>query len=119
MLISYSVENFKTFKEKQTLYMQPIKKYSSKSLLDNLFQTGNKNEPELLKSACIYGANASGKTKFLQSILNFWEIIFKFRQVGYFMPYFPFAFDKESNNKPTRYEIEFLLKNSVYKYNML
>lgn len=118
MLVSYSVENYKVFKEKQTLYMIPIKKYSSKHLLENLIQTNNKEVPELLKGICIYGANASGKTKLLESVFNFWSVISYFRQANEFLPYYKFIFDKENDNKPTNYKIEFLLNNSFYKYNL-
>jgi len=61
MLISFSVTNFRSFKETQTLVMEAAP--STKVLNENIHVfslPGKKRKPSpLLKSAAIYGPNAS------------------------------------------------------------
>lgn len=67
MLIEFSVENFRSFKEKQTFSLLASK---DKDLMDeNTFQTGKYN---LLKTALVYGANSSGKSNLFMA-LNFFR----------------------------------------------
>lgn len=128
MLVSFSVENFKSIKEKQTIYMDIAKKYSSNNkkaiLKDNIIEINDINEYNyLLKSACIYGANASGKSKFIESFAVF-KTFFdsEWRELNDKITVFsPFLFDnKYLKNKPTFFEIEFILNenniNNLYKY---
>ena len=56
MLIEFSVKNFLSFKDKVTLSME---KGNGDENLDNVIFYNN---IELLKTAAIYGANASGKS---------------------------------------------------------
>ena len=61
MLISFSVENFLSIKEKITFTMEATK-YKS----DNLIQNAVKIEQiKLLKSAVIFGPNGSGKSNLI------------------------------------------------------
>lgn len=62
MLIEFSVKNFLSFKEKVTLSME---KGIGDENPDNIFSSNN---IELLKTAAICGANASGKTNLLKAI---------------------------------------------------
>lgn len=64
MLIEFSVGNFRSFKEPVTFSMVAAKITAQNRVLnqDNLFQSKNLT---LLKSAAIYGANASGKSNLL------------------------------------------------------
>ena len=62
MLLQFSVENFQSIKDKVTLSIIASK---DDILGDN---TINFNKVKLLKSAAIYGPNASGKTNILLSI---------------------------------------------------
>ena len=61
MLIEFSVENFRSFKDKVTFSME-------KGIGDendiNIFKFDNL---ELLKTSAIYGANASGKTNLIRA----------------------------------------------------
>jgi AAA15 family ATPase/GTPase len=61
MIISFGVENFRSIRERQELSMEA---YGSQSKLGNTFLLGlpNGEEIRLVKTAGIYGANASGKS---------------------------------------------------------
>ncbi len=58
MLIDFTVENFRSVKNEQTLSMvaTDLKRHP-----DNLFPTERERNISLLKTAVVYGANASGK----------------------------------------------------------
>ena len=66
MLIRFSVNNFLSFAEKQTLDLTAVNTCKER-LDDNCFSVCGKT---LLKSAVIYGANASGKSNLIKA-LNF------------------------------------------------
>ena len=70
MLIEFSVGNYRSFKDRVTFSMVAANLVSKdKSLdVDNTFDIDK--ELKLLKTAAIYGANASGKSNFARA-LNF------------------------------------------------
>jgi hypothetical protein len=65
MLIEFSVSNFRSIKEEQTLSMIAD---SSTRKNDNTFVPIEGNKLRLLNSAAIYGANASGKSNILKAL---------------------------------------------------
>ena len=70
MLVEFSVGNFWSFKEIQTLQMQAAKIKSKFPKVDkeNVFVVNDKLS--LLKSKAIYGANASGKSNLIRAMVN-------------------------------------------------
>jgi AAA15 family ATPase/GTPase len=68
MLIGFSVGNYKSFKEIVTFSMiaSPIMEEDTNLDANNLFPINDKLS--LLKSAAIYGANASGKSNLVAAI---------------------------------------------------
>ena len=58
MLLRFSVENFRSFKERQTLFLSAVK--TCKEWRDE--NTAEDAGQRILRSAVIYGANARGKT---------------------------------------------------------
>lgn len=115
MILEFSVKNFLSFKEKATLSMIAN---SNKGLDDNYIEiSGNK----VLKSAAIYGANASGKSN-LFKILTL--VVLMLRSSNSFdinakLPLVPFKFDKDSVNKPSEFEIKFILDETRYVYGFI
>ena len=55
MLIQFSVENYRSIKDEQTL---SLVRSSTDEKSDNYFDSKAKSTPLLLKAAVIYGANA-------------------------------------------------------------
>jgi AAA15 family ATPase/GTPase len=118
MLVQFSVKNYKTFKDKATLSMV-ASNYDKTDLEDsNVFEI--KNYPHrLLKNSVIYGANASGKTKFIDAIAFMrWLIINSSigTQDGDLINVDTFKFNTESENSYSEFEIIFILNNSQYRY---
>jgi len=111
MIAEFTVENFRSFKEKQTFSLLATK---NKELLDsNTFEINNKQR--LLKSAVVYGANASGKTNFFHALAFF----FKFavlsgpqKQAGDTIEVDHFYFSKQTEQGPASFELIFYQKNT-------
>ena len=112
MLVQFSVENFMSINEKVVFSMLAS---ADKEIPENLVEC--KNE-KYLKSAVIYGANASGKTNLLKAINS---IIFMMRnsnnmQPGMKLPISPFKFNEKNINKPTSFEFIMVIDNIKYAY---
>jgi len=115
MLIEFSVENFRSIKEKVTLSMVAT---SDKSLENNLIESDVLKRDRLLRSAVLYGANASGKTNVLLA-LNFLEDLVTQshkNQKGDKIDCRPFKLDKEYVSKPSKFEVVFIKNNIKYIY---
>ncbi len=114
MLIEFSVENFRSIKDQVTLSMVATKDLSlDGNLIKNVL-----NEDSLLKTAVIYGANASGKTNVLFALNSFKFLVLnshKF-QKGQIIPFNPFKLDKKFLDKPTHFDIVFIQKDVRYNY---
>lgn len=112
MLLQFSVENYMSIKEKVVFSMLAS---SDKELSENLIES--KSE-KCLKSAVIYGANASGKTNLLKAINS---VIFMISnsnnmQPGMNLPIIPFKFDTEYSKKPSSFEFIMIINDIKYVY---
>jgi len=112
MLIEYKVKNFMSFKNEIVLSMVADK---NRELSDtNLFKCENMT---LLKSAAIFGANASGKSNLIESFWFFNNLFMENADIKKMLADLPyFKLDTESQNKPISYEISFFLNNKRHRY---
>lgn len=119
MLIEFSVGNYRSFKDQVTFSMVAANLVSKDKKLDenNIFTIDD--ELTLLKSAAIYGANASGKSN-LAKALGFmrWFMInsSKETQSTEKIGVERFKLSTESGAKPTFFEIVFLMDQKKYRY---
>ena len=115
MLVEFSVANFKSIREQQTLKLTPIKAYKEHS--DNVFSTSRASE-DLLPTIAIYGANAAGKSSLINA-LNFMKTFIvdnsKMNE-GDSTGVTPFKLDDISYLKPSSFEIIFIDKGVRYQY---
>ncbi len=112
MIIEFTVENFFSFKEKNTFSMIAS---SDKLLEENYVKIGNE---KILKTTAIYGSNASGKSNLFKILSIVSEMISQssFNNPNRLLPIVPFKFDKNYFNKPSFFEIKFILDNIKYLY---
>lgn len=118
MLIQFTVGNFRTFKDKATLSLVASNYDKETRESENIIVNENFNL-RLLKSAVIYGANASGKSKFIEAMRFMrWQILNSFRetQIGESIEVHPFALHIDYENAPSFFEIIFLIEGNVYRY---
>ena len=112
MIIKFSIQNFGSIKDKQTLSFEADKS----THLEDTYVV-NKGGMRLLKLALIYGANASGKTTILKALDFLREIVL--------MPegkktdeldFQPFLFDDKTPNENSIISIEFIQNGIKYSY---
>ena len=117
MLIQFSVRNFRTFKERATLSL--IANYDKDTREIENISNKNNYDLRILKSAVIYGANASGKSKFIEALMfmrHFAITSSKESQKGDTINVEPFKLNTESENMPSEFEVIFIFKNVMYRY---
>jgi len=119
MLIEFSVANFKSIRDRQTLSM--VASSGGEMRDSHTFQAplGGKSDIRLLRSAVIYGANAAGKSNFLDAIGTMSRIVGKSAtegQHGASIPVTPFRLDPAKLNKPSEFEINFIDTGVRYQY---
>ncbi len=118
MLIEFKVKNYRSIKDEQVLSMV---KSTTKELEDtNTFVTPEKKKKlKLLRSATIYGPNASGKSNLLKAMKAMQDIVLnsdsKIKR-GSKLPITPFLLDAETQVKPTEFEIIFIAEEVRYQY---
>lgn len=117
MLIDFTVENFKSIREEQTLSM--LVSLSKKEHPNNFYETQEK-EINLLKTALIYGANASGKSNLLLAIQALKNLVVEStdHKLGeHITQYKPYKLDKKYSEEPSKFEIEFIADDKIrYRY---
>ena len=118
MLLQFSIKNFKTFKNKATLSLI-ASNYDKDTREDENIYTEDKFGFRLLKSAVVYGANASGKSKLIEALAFMRSFVFnssKESQKGEAINIQPFRLSEETENEPSEFEVIFLFKNILFRY---
>lgn len=116
MLIEFKAENFRSIRDEVTFSLLAS---SDRSLEGNLIELDAlKKNDRLLKSAVIYGANASGKSNVLLAISNLQKLVMTSvkNQEGDLLPFEPFKLTPEWMSKPSKYSVFFVKNNTRYKY---
>ena len=117
MLIEFAVTNFQSIRERQVLTFRADTNVGKQDLPDNLITPVEKSHGStLINSAVLFGANASGKSNFLEG-LHALQIMVKksddFKLDKAISLYKPFKLDKTSREKVTIFEIEFVAKDNI------
>ena len=113
MLLQFLVENFKSFKGETLLNLAPAK--SLKDLDHTLVQTAGKKVGGL-PLAALYGANASGKSNFLEAIRLAQDLITRGTRGEMPIGVVPFRLDAACRDKPSRFEFVFTHESILYTY---
>lgn len=114
MILSFTVENFRSIRERQSLIFEAS---ADPHLEDShvIKRDGHK----VLKSAAVYGANASGKSNIINAMI--WMRRFVLESISEkvenpTIPVEPFRLHTESRNAPSVFELEFMLADIRYRY---
>ncbi|WP_336069075.1 ATP-binding protein [Mesoflavibacter sp. CH_XMU1404-2] len=112
MIINFSLQNFGSVKDKQTLTFE-----ADKSEHLNDFYIVNRNGFRLLKLALIYGANASGKTTILNGLEFLRDLVLEPEEKKTDeLEFKPFLFDEQTPNQNSILSIDFLQNGIRYDY---
>lgn len=113
MLVEFSLANYRSFGDKQTLSLLPVPK--QKDFEGNIIVKDNHSA---LNAIALYGSNASGKSNLLRSIGVMESIIRNSARTSSTtkLPYDPFKLKEGYTNKPTEMEMIFVVDNKRYRY---
>lgn len=119
MLIEFSVGNYRSFKDTVTFSMVAADIVAKDKKLDdnNVFAVDNKLK--LLKSAAIYGANASGKSNLVKALgfMN-WFMVNSSRETQSTdeIDVEPFRLSTDTKEQSSFFELVFLIDGIKYRY---
>lgn len=121
MLIEFKVENFRSFREEQTLSF--IGSNSDSELPGNYVTPELPGMPgvRLLKVAAIYGPNASGKSNIIKALRYFAAFAadsFTNRKPEAATGTVPFRFDEGWSKRPSLFEVSFVHEAVRYTYGL-
>lgn len=114
MLVQFKFNNYKCFKGETVFNVVASKYYKDK--LENLIRT---SQYALLRTAAVYGANASGKTKLFQAFHFMKEVVLTSadnQSNTWQKNYTPFLLDTISENTSSIFEVVFLEDGIQYRY---
>jgi AAA15 family ATPase/GTPase len=112
MIINFSVENWRSFKNKASLSMLATREKQHKHRVPYISKYGI----NILPIASVYGGNASGKSNFFQALDTLKLIIVEGIEPKNAIPVDPFFLDSGYTNEATSFEIEILIDEVIYKY---
>lgn len=117
MLLEFRVGNFRSIRDIQTLSLVAS---TDKAHIDtHIEQTGISASLKALKSAVIYGANASGKTSVLMALDYMRAVVAESASViqpGQTYNVQRFKLDESLEGKPTSFEVNFVRDGLRYEY---
>ena len=117
MLVKFTVENFRVFRDEQSFSMVPSPS-SIRQAPEILLDTGFSPIPYLYSQAVIYGANGAGKSCLISAI----RFMTKFVRDSHTLSSLgtietnPFIYEVGCQKKPTRFKTVFILNNSMFAY---
>ena len=103
MLVEFSVTNFRSFNQKQTLSME------SEGKDGYFYETGFKKAPRLTHIAGFYGANGSGKSNVFHSLNEMCKFViwgFERHKPNQKLKQDPFCLSSDTKNAPTEFYVK-------------
>ncbi len=118
VLVSFTVKNFRSFREEQTLSF--VADTRLKDHAEHRTPLPGRHKGHLLPLALMYGANGSGKSNLIRALARMRSVVLdgptdrnsKTNHSGYE----PYLLDDESRNKPTEFTARFLIETRLFEY---
>lgn len=112
MILSFTIENFRSFKERSVLTFEASGNKSHNA--SHIFTSPSGQQ--VLKSAGLYGANASGKSNFLLAFDALKYLVVKtgsLTEGKKIACYEPYRLCEDTKHAPIKFELEFLNRDNV------
>ena len=119
MLVEFQVGNFRSFKEIATFSLVAANLSSKDKELDQNTVFAADEQLSLLKSAVIYGANASGKSNLISALRFMRHLVInssRESQIDDPIEVEPFRLSEEMTDKPSFFQIVFYVMQRRYRY---
>jgi uncharacterized protein len=113
MFVEFSIANYRSIGEKQTLSFVPAPK--QRDYPENIILT---DKHEILNMLAIYGANGSGKSNLLRGLALMAGLVEHSLRISSTsrLPYDPFLLREGWEEKPAHFEIVFIAEEIRYRY---
>ncbi len=111
MLVRFAVENYLSFKDKTEFNMLTG---NPRRLMHHVYK---QNDVELLKMAAIYGANGSGKSNFISSLMDLRSLVY-IGTLPFFSDSKKFRLNIKNETLPIIFEVEFIEKGIMFLYSI-
>lgn len=115
MILEFRVKNFLSFSDEQVLSFEA----SDNNYLEDYHCIDIKPGVRILKTAMIYGANASGKTNLLKALDFLHKAVLYPRRKREKTGFTPFKFNEKLAKQPGRFEISFFIEETKYVYSLI
>ena len=112
MIISFSVENWMSFRDRATFSMVASRERQHGTRVSKL----GKYQTRVLPIAAIYGGNASGKTNFFKAMSFAKTLVVKGSRLGSLIPVETFRLDDGEMTRPARFAFELLVDETIYDF---
>jgi uncharacterized protein len=119
MLLDFSVSNYRSIRERQTLSMVASSYFRELEASNTFAGSDADNMPRLLRSAVLYGPNASGKSTLIQALKFMRDQVLnsqKESQAGDEINTVPFKLTEMSRAADSEFEIAFIEQGIRYEY---
>lgn len=119
MLIQFSVENYRSILDRQTLSMAASNYFKELHELNTFPADTTEDIPRLLRSTVIYGPNASGKSTLVDALSFMRHMVInsaKESQAGEELDVQPFKLTSASRNGDSEFEITLIEEGIRYQY---
>ena len=112
MIISFSVENWMSFRDPTTFSMVASRERQHGERVPKL----GKYQTRVLPIAAIYGGNASGKTNFFKALSFAKTLVVEGTRPDSLIPIDTFRLDAEGKSQPSRFAFELLIDETIYDF---
>ena len=118
MLVHFSVENFRVFRERQDFSMVCHLPTENSKFRQRTFKTGFSAAPHVYYQACIFGANGAGKSAIIDAIRFMTKFVANsvqnVRKLS--LGAEPFIFNEDWIGKPSKFSVAYIFNNTLYNY---
>jgi hypothetical protein len=113
MLLEFTVANFLSFRDRKTLRLKAGP--SAELAQTNIVRRAGL---PFLRSAVIYGDNASGKSNFIKAMTAMRTLVLQAHnaEATQDIRFNPFLLDAETSGRPSLFEAVFLIEDALYRY---
>lgn len=113
MLINFNFSNFKSFKDKTEFSLEPLTNNGSNT---NDIETGYKKAPNVYRTSAIFGANASGKSNFIEAMLYLKQLVMRSYANSITANLSLMLYKLGNHNPSPTFEVEFIRNGCAYRY---
>jgi len=114
LIVSFSVANFRSFAEEQTLSLIASNRFSDSDHGNHLVPIPGSNE-KLLRIAVLYGANGAGKSNFFRALSYFRKMALSQQTKHNVTEAEPFRFGTKQA-EPSSFDLQFIVDDKLYGF---